>query len=91
MNFKKPGRKLLLAVVLFAFPVSLLSQNSHQREVALTFDDLPAASANSMTGSEIVDMTTKLVTTLHDQKVPAVGFVNENYTSSAKWMIASRR
>ena len=30
-----------------------------------------------MTEAEIVEMTTKLLTTLRDQKVPAVGFVNE--------------
>ena len=48
-----------------------------QRAVALTIDDLPAANANGMTGKEIVEMTTKLLATLKDQKVPAVGFVNE--------------
>ncbi len=30
-----------------------------------------------MTGTEIVEMTTKLLTTLREQKVPAIGFVNE--------------
>ena len=30
-----------------------------------------------MTGAEIVEMTTKLLTTLREQKVPAIGFVNE--------------
>jgi peptidoglycan/xylan/chitin deacetylase (PgdA/CDA1 family) len=30
-----------------------------------------------MSAAEITDMTTKLLTTLRDQKVPAVGFVNE--------------
>jgi peptidoglycan/xylan/chitin deacetylase (PgdA/CDA1 family) len=69
--------KSLPVLVLVAITSPLLSQAAPQREVALTFDDLPAASANSMTGSEIVDMTTKLVTTLRAQKVPAVGFVNE--------------
>jgi peptidoglycan/xylan/chitin deacetylase (PgdA/CDA1 family) len=48
-----------------------------QRAVALTIDDLPAANANAMTGKEIVEMTTKLLATLKDQKAPAVGFVNE--------------
>ena len=67
----------LSPLVLFAFTCSLLAQNAPQRAVALTFDDLPAASANSMTGPEILDMTTKLLGTLRDQKVPAIGFVNE--------------
>lgn len=47
------------------------------REIAITIDDLPAGAANSMSGAEIQEMTTKLLTTLRDQKVPAVGFVNE--------------
>jgi peptidoglycan/xylan/chitin deacetylase (PgdA/CDA1 family) len=56
---------------------SLLAQKPAQREIAITIDDLPAGSANSMTGAEIQEMTTKLLTTLRDQKAPAVGFVNE--------------
>jgi peptidoglycan-N-acetylglucosamine deacetylase len=67
----------ILTVLLIALGVTLNAQNTPQREIALTFDDLPAAGANSMTGKEIIEMTTKLVGTLCDQKVPAVGFVNE--------------
>ncbi len=63
---------LLLATVLPAF-----AQNPSQREIVITIDDLPAANANAMTGPEIVEMTTKLLGTLRDQKIPAVGFVNE--------------
>jgi peptidoglycan/xylan/chitin deacetylase (PgdA/CDA1 family) len=48
-----------------------------QRAVALTIDDLPAANANGMTGKEILEMTTKLLATLKQQKAPTVGFVNE--------------
>jgi len=59
----------------FSFPLS--AQNPPQRAIAITIDDLPAANANRMTGAEIVEMTTKLLTTLRDQKVPAVGFANE--------------
>ncbi len=47
------------------------------RQVAITIDDLPAGAANIMTASDITQMTTKLLSTLRDQKVPAVGFVNE--------------
>ena len=54
-----------------------MAQNPPQRAIAITIDDLPAANANGMTGAEIVVMTTKLLATLRDQKVPAVGFVNE--------------
>src|SRR3974377_684098 len=48
-----------------------------QRMIAITIDDLPAGGANSMPASELLEMTNKLVTTLKEQKVPAVGFVNE--------------
>jgi len=68
-----------LAVSVFTLSPDLLAQapNAPQRAVAITIDDLPASAGNSMTGSEILEMTDKLLTTLKDQKVPAVGFVNE--------------
>jgi len=47
------------------------------RAVAITIDDLPAASADHMQASTITEMTAKLLGTLRDQKVPVVGFVNE--------------
>jgi peptidoglycan-N-acetylglucosamine deacetylase len=47
------------------------------RQVAVTFDDLPAGASNSMTGAEITDMTAKLLAVLQQQKIPVVGFVNE--------------
>src|SRR6266481_1661659 len=53
------------------------AQKIPDRQVAITIDDLPAGSANSMDAATITEMTTKLLTTLRDQKVPAVGFVNE--------------
>ncbi|HVM75237.1 MAG TPA: polysaccharide deacetylase family protein [Candidatus Saccharimonadales bacterium] len=70
---------LFLAVCVFTLSPGLLAQapNAPQRAVAITIDDLPASAGNSMTGSEILEMTNKLLTTLKDQKVPAVGFVNE--------------
>ena len=57
--------------------VRLHAQSAPQREVAITVDDLPAGAAASMSASEIQEMTTKLVTSLRDQKISAVGFVNE--------------
>jgi peptidoglycan-N-acetylglucosamine deacetylase len=57
--------------------IPLSGQTPPKREIAITIDDLPAGAANQMTGTEIVEMTTKLLNTLRDQKVPAVGFVNE--------------
>ena len=49
-----------------------------KREICITIDDLPAASAQAMNGAEILEMTTKLLATLSAQKIPAVGFVNES-------------
>jgi|SRR5579859_645184 len=48
-----------------------------ERKVAVTIDDLPAASADAMDGQAILDMTAKLLTALQEEKVPVVGFVNE--------------
>jgi len=59
----------------FFFPA--FAQKLTQRTIAITIDDLPAGASQFMTAGEILEMTTKLVATLHDQKVPAVGFVNE--------------
>src|SRR5450755_3564804 len=48
-----------------------------ERRIAITIDDLPAASANSMSAATITAMTKQLLGTLHEQKIPVVGFVNE--------------
>jgi len=47
------------------------------RQVAVTIDDLPAGMADRLPAADVTAMTTKLLTTLRDQKVPVVGFVNE--------------
>jgi peptidoglycan-N-acetylglucosamine deacetylase len=47
------------------------------RQVAVTIDDLPAGMSDRMPAAAITAMTTKLLSTLRDQKVPVVGFVNE--------------
>jgi peptidoglycan-N-acetylglucosamine deacetylase len=47
------------------------------RQIAITIDDLPAGAANWMSAGEIDQMTAKLLTPLREQKIPAVGFVNE--------------
>ena len=62
---------------LLALGSPLFAQTSPPRAIAFTIDDLPAGAANSMTATDILAMTTKLLGTLRDQKVPAVGFVNE--------------
>src|SRR5450432_4697140 len=77
MNFSTRTAAFALTVFSFAAVVPIAAQNPPQRAIAITIDDLPAAAGDFMTGDEITDMTTKLLTTLRDQKVPAVGFVNE--------------
>src|SRR5436305_10301031 len=77
MNGTLRGCKFILASLLISWALPLLAQKPAHREIAITIDDLPAAGGNSMTGKEIVGMTSKLLGTLRDQKVPAVGFVNE--------------
>jgi peptidoglycan/xylan/chitin deacetylase (PgdA/CDA1 family) len=72
-------RRSVIGLFAFLCAAAVLTnaQTSSQRGMSITIDDLPAGAADHMTGSEIVEMTTKLLTTLRDQKVPAVGFVNE--------------
>jgi peptidoglycan-N-acetylglucosamine deacetylase len=71
---------LLIAVSglwLLGEPLAAQTQPKVDRQVAITIDDLPAGAANLMTAADITSMTTRLLTTLRDQKVPVVGFVNE--------------
>jgi peptidoglycan-N-acetylglucosamine deacetylase len=68
-------KSAILACIIF--PTALTAQTTTQREICITIDDLPAGNANNMTAAEITELTTKLLTTLRDQKIPAVGFVNE--------------
>ena len=68
--------------VIFVFSIALGNASSRSdvppdRQVAITIDDLPAAAANSMSVASITEMTTKLLAALTQNKVPAVGFVNE--------------
>jgi peptidoglycan/xylan/chitin deacetylase (PgdA/CDA1 family) len=66
-------------IALFA-PAASLPQTAvtPDRLVAITIDDLPAGAAQFMSAQEITDMTTRLVGTLKQQQIPAVGFVNES-------------
>jgi peptidoglycan-N-acetylglucosamine deacetylase len=69
---------LMVGTVCFALgTASSTAVTPPDRQVAITIDDLPAGSANSLSAATINEMTTKLLGTLRDQKVPAVGFVNE--------------
>src|SRR5947207_11596546 len=67
--------KFCFGICLCVYSISLCAQTP-AREIAITIDDLPAAGIG-VAGSETLDMTAKFLGTLRDQKVPAVGFVNE--------------
>ncbi|HJW99267.1 MAG TPA: polysaccharide deacetylase family protein [Terriglobales bacterium] len=70
----------LLASSLLVIMVALSSSGQStkaDRQVAVTIDDLPAGMADRLPASDIAALTTKLLTTLRDQKIPVVGFVNE--------------
>lgn len=77
MPVKSSFAAISCALLLCIVALPICAQNASKRAISITIDDLPAASANSMTGKEIVEMTTKLLGTLRDQKIPVVGFVNE--------------
>jgi peptidoglycan/xylan/chitin deacetylase (PgdA/CDA1 family) len=68
---------VLWAVSVFGNSASLRAADKPDRAVAITIDDLPAGAANSLPAATITEMTTKLLGTLRDQKIPVVGFVNE--------------
>jgi peptidoglycan-N-acetylglucosamine deacetylase len=69
---------VILCILWIGFSsTALMAAEKPDRQVAITIDDLPAASANSMSAAAIMEMTSRLLTTLRDQKVPVVGFVNE--------------
>jgi len=75
-------RMLAFLCVLVAFSITLGTLASPpapppDRQVAITIDDLPAASARSMSAAVIIEMTAKLLAVLQREKAPAVGFVNE--------------
>lgn len=70
---------ILCFIVCCIVPSSTWSQAAPKvdRTVAVTIDDLPAGMADRLPAADITAMTTKLLTTLRDQKIPVVGFVNE--------------
>ena len=64
--------------ILLFVSLSLNAQSAKpDRQVAVTIDDLPGGMADKLPVGELTAMTTKLLGTLHDQKIPVVGFVNE--------------
>jgi peptidoglycan/xylan/chitin deacetylase (PgdA/CDA1 family) len=69
---------LLILVLAYSVVLNVDAQTGKvDRQVAVTIDDLPAGMADRLPAAEITAMTTKLLGTLRDQKIPVVGFVNE--------------
>ncbi len=75
MRLLRPSFSFVVFVVLISLTAAAAPKPD--RQVAITIDDLPAASANTMSAATMLDMTTRLLTTIRDQKVPCIGFVNE--------------
>ena len=68
---------LVVCAVWVTIPAHAQTASKPDRQVAITIDDLPAGMADRLPAADITAMTAKLLGTLRDQKVPAVGFVNE--------------
>ncbi len=66
-----------LGVLTISIPLGAQTPPRPDRQVAVTIDDLPSGMADRLPAAEITAMTAKLLGTLRDQKIPAVGFVNE--------------
>jgi len=71
-----PATLIVCALVFLANPNPATAAQSPSRQVAITIDDLPVSSGG-MPVAAIAEMTSKLLNTLRDQRVPAIGFVNE--------------
>jgi peptidoglycan-N-acetylglucosamine deacetylase len=75
-------RPILLGALAFLAASSLLSASLQKRssdhrarrEVAVTFDDLPAAPGNA----RVTEINKKLVESLTRHMIPAIGFVNKS-------------
>jgi len=68
---------VVVAVCIISGTTTAKAATQPDRQVAITIDDLPAANAAFMDAATITDLTSRLVATLRDEKIPAVGFVNE--------------
>lgn len=71
------GSVVMLVAVILPGSVRAQTNAPPKRQVAITFDDLPAGASNFMTAAEITEMTARLLAALQQQKIPVVAFVNE--------------
>src|ERR1700689_1640342 len=68
---------VVYAVISCTISLAAETPQKPDRQVAVTIDDLPAGMADRLPAAQITAMTSKLLGTLRDQKIPVVGFVNE--------------
>lgn len=72
------GRSVAVTLISALLSLAASSQAPKlDRQVAVTIDDLPAGMADRLPAADITAMTSRLLGTLRDQKIPVVGFVNE--------------
>src|SRR3569832_1342154 len=69
-------RHLFTLLIAILFASTFAPAQLTQREIVITIDDLPSNSIG-LNASETSAMNAKLVATLKQNQIPAVGFVNE--------------
>lgn len=67
--------KFLTSLIFVMFAVSVIFAQTKQREIAVTFDDLPATHGDYTKHKYVTD---NLLAKLKAEKVPTIGFVNES-------------
>ena len=72
--FKKLNLILSTTIIFINFSFSQVETN---RFVAITFDDLPMNTKYLQDGNQWIEQTQKLLTTIKEYDIPAIGFVNE--------------
>ena len=68
----------LAMLLLFLFAISLAAEGEVTRQIAITFDDLPAS--NIATSEEQVRINRSILEILDEYEVEATGFVNHTYS-----------
>jgi len=71
------ARRVFAALLLLVAPCGVSAERGGSRAVAVTFDDLPCVPAEGATAERQLDINRRIVATLVERKIPAVGFVNE--------------
>src|SRR5256885_7325640 len=67
-----------LLQLFFSICLFTVTASAQTRAVAITFDDLPDLSADEHTVEQTVTLMQKLISGVTAQRIPAIGFVNED-------------